>query len=166
MLKVSLKDISDSKEIHSLINCSEKPYYPEFNYISLEQLNKYKFKKSNYIYVSFNNKNFSNFLYNNGKYYHYIASCKDIDSNTKTQICTENIIVQCINQNSLIPNNSNIVNGVGFLFSGGKIIDIKWNRDSTNPIKITDMNGKSINLIHGNLWWIILTNNSSIKYEE
>ena len=106
----------------------------------------------------------SNFIYENGLYYHYRDVVKDIDRVNLKPIAVSNVVVQFINPKDKIETYDITGTGKGYLFCGGKIIDIKWEKQRTNPIKIVDEHNNPVSLIKGSTWWIVLHQNSSVAY--
>ncbi|WP_138204878.1 DUF3048 C-terminal domain-containing protein [Haloimpatiens lingqiaonensis] len=137
-------------------------YLPKFNFLDSQDIKFNKSKKANNIFIDLNEYFSSNFLYKNGEYYHHNPSKEHIDIYYNDPIHVSNIIIQMVNSqsNKEFP----IGSGNGLLFSGGKAIDIEWNKDSDSPIKIQDKNGKDISLIRGTTFWIIVDENSSVVY--
>lgn len=137
-------------------------YLPKFNFLDSQDIKLKKSKKANNIFIDFNEFFSSNFLYKEGQYYHHNPSKEHIDAYYNAPIHVSNIIIQIVNSksNKEFP----IGSGNGLLFSGGKAIDIEWNKNLDSPIKIQDKNGKDISLIRGSTWWIILDENSSVVY--
>lgn len=153
-----------------------KNNYPVNNIdnISLSSLPKFKFldtldvkdfpQSAKYIFVNFNNDISSNFIFEDGLYYHFQNTFKNIDKESNKQISVSNIIVQYVDKKESYLSKDITGSGEGVLFCGGKIIKIKWNKDS-NPIKITDEKGNPVSIIRGNTWWILLKNDNSVIYK-
>ncbi|WP_035292454.1 DUF3048 C-terminal domain-containing protein [Clostridium sp. KNHs214] len=153
------KKISSSSGQKKPIDTS---YLPKFDFLDSEDIKLRKGKKANNIFIDFNEYFSSNFLYKEGQYYHHNPSKEHIDAYYNTPVHVSNIIIQIVNSksNKKFP----IGSGNGLLFSGGKAIDIEWNKNLDSPIKIQDKNGKNISLIRGSTWWIILDESSSVVY--
>jgi hypothetical protein len=155
-------------EIHPLIdvNDSTNKVMPDFNYLNLSDIPDYYSRSANLITVNFNDETNSNFIYDNGKYCLTNKSSKIYDKTNIYKIEISNILTQFINNTNLTDiNNNSITTGTGYLFCGGKIIDIKWSKRKNHPIKITDESGKPICLVSGKIWWIIVENSSYIEYK-
>ena len=145
---------------------------PEFNYKSIDNIPLNFTKPAGSIFVNFNSLLSSssslvssNFIYSNGKYYHYKDKSKDIDGLNNAPVCVSNVIIQ-ISNTSVTENNLNSIkgNGKGYLFTGGRGIEIKWNKEDSNPIKISDSNNNPVFLTNGSIWWIIIDSESSVVY--
>jgi Protein of unknown function (DUF3048). len=154
---------SRSDPITSIDNTTDSSF-PKINYIDLTELpNKYK-KAAHSIFVKLYYNLSSNFIYENGLYYHFRDKYKDIDGANLRPITVSNVVIQFVSQDVNINTYKIAGNGKGLLFCGGKVIDIKWNKEKTNPIKIVDEHGTPISLIKGSTWWIVLHENSSVAY--
>jgi len=145
---------------------------PEFNYKTSENIHLSLTKPAASIFVTFSSLLSSssslvssNFIYSNFKYYHYKDKSKDIDELNNTPVCVSNVIVQ-ISNTPVTENNLNSIkgNGTGYLFTGGKGVEIKWNKEDSNPIKILDSNNNPVFLNKGSTWWIIIDNDSSVVF--
>jgi len=138
-------------------------YIPKFNFQNKDGFSDKYTISAKSIYINLNNLCSSNFIYN-GKYYiHYRDTVQDIDKNNNSLLPLANIIVQFIDKGSGKYNiETDIGNGGGYLFTSGRGIQIKWNKEDTNPIKFTDLSNNPIYLNPGLTWWIFLDKNSSI----
>lgn len=120
----------------------------------------------NSIFITFNENTSSNFIYNNGMYYHFKDKIKDIDLNNNSQIAVSNIVVLLADKDFY---NEDFVYskpcfGEGILFSDGKKSKLTWNLTSNGIFEVFN-NNKPISLVRGNTWWIIINKNCSIAYE-
>jgi len=145
---------------------------PNFNYKTTNNISLNSSKSAASIFVTFNSlltsnnsQISSNFMYSNGSYYHYKNKTRDIDGINNTPISVSNVIVQFVNT-SVKDNNLNNINGqgTGYLFFCGKGLEIKWHKEDSNPIKITDSNNNPVFLVEGNIWWIIIDKESSVVF--
>lgn len=160
------------KNITSTENHNSIFLIPEFNYKPIDNLPLNFTKSAASIFITFNSLLSSssslvssNFIYSNYKYYHYKDKSKDIDGLNNTPVCVSNIIVQISNVPVTEDNLNNINgNGSGYLFTGGKGLEIKWHKEDSNPIKILDSNNNPVFLTKGSTWWIIIDKDSSIVF--
>lgn len=139
---------------------------PKFNFSEdANQINNLS-KSAQSIFVTLNSTLTSNFVFSEGKYYHYRDILKEIDKNNNEHVAVSNIIIQFVEKSSLV-NGIDSVNGegTGLLFMNGKGIEIRWNRKGDNPIKITDENLSDISLLPGHIWWIIMDDANSVTYK-
>lgn len=137
---------------------------PSFTFVDFINLPKNYSQSANSINVKLSKNIESKFIYENDYYIHYRNSLKDIDPITSKTISVSNVLIQFCNENKF--SSPLEVNGIGkgILFLGGKIVDIRWEKEKSNPIKVVDEYGKPVSLLKGRTWWIILKNNSSIAY--
>ncbi|MCB2295090.1 DUF3048 C-terminal domain-containing protein [Clostridium algoriphilum] len=122
-------------------------------------------KKATSIFVNFNEDITSNFLYEDGDYYHYRGLEVDKDNNTPVKLT--NIIIQFMHGNIISDKTlaSPVASGTGLLFSNGKAQDIKWNQAKNSQMKITDQKGAPISLVPGPIWWVFIDRDSSVAYD-
>jgi hypothetical protein len=138
-------------------------YIPKFNYLDKNKPSEKYNIAAKSIFINFNNLCSSNFIYNGEYYMHYKDTIKDIDSSNNSPLQLSNIIVQFIDKEPWEYNiETDIGNGNGYIFTGGKGIQIKWNKEYSNPIKFTDNSYNPIFFSSGLTWWIFLDKNSSI----
>lgn len=122
-------------------------------------------KNATAIFVNFDMLSSSNFIYQNGDYYHFKNKIKDIDSCNNKSIKVSNVIVQYINEKNIENSIDNISGkGTGILFSYGKASYINWLKSKDNPIQLTDTKGNFLSLISGPTWYIIINKTSSVVY--
>ena len=168
--KITYKAIFNNdttKNINSTINLNEyfNSCMPTFNFSNNASANDNKYNKAASIFITFNEDLSSNFLYQNGEYYHYRG--QGSDKNNNTPLKTSNVIVQYINDN--IINDETLTTpenyGTGLLFSDGKAQGIKWDRGKNSAIKIFNQKGGTVSLMPGSTWWIFINNNSSVAYD-
>lgn len=156
-----------SQNLQSTIDLNENciDYLPKFNFTEAINLPSTS-KKASILFANVGNI-ISSFIYEDGVYYHFKNNVKQIDPNNNNYVTVSNIIVQLANISSLENINLSTLTGTGegYLFHGGKVIDIKWNRQKDNPIEITDDNGNKVSLVKGSTWWIITDKYSSIIYK-
>jgi len=145
---------------------------PQFNYMQTGSKSLNSTKSATSVFITFNSLLSStsslvssNFIYNNNKYYHYKDKSEDIDELNNTPVSVANVIVQ-ISNTSVTENNLNSIkgNGTGYLFTGGKGLEIKWYKEDTNPIKILDSNNNPVFLNKGSIWWIIIDKDSAVVF--
>lgn len=158
---------------------SREPYKPSpitsFKKVSLESIPKFSFsnnlnkiydknQKASYIFITMNYDTFSNFIYENGYYTHFKNTRLDMDARDYKTIFVSNIIVQYTDNYDGIANLYEVGAGKGILFSGGKAIDIEWEKNVNATIEIRDTSGNDITLLDGKVWWVILNKNCYLTY--
>jgi hypothetical protein len=187
---VSLDGISNAEIIYEYLDKSRVPYYkalfeknppiksnpivsidsiqnrllPKLNFIDSIDLPKDFTRSAGSIFVSLSYNLFSNFIYEDDTYHHYRDTYKDIDKSTSKEVAVSNVVIQFVKANIEISSPQVSGNGKGLLFRGGKVIDIKWDRQKSQPIKVIDEEGNPVSLIRGKTWWIIIHENSSVAY--
>ncbi|MBW9157537.1 DUF3048 domain-containing protein [Clostridium tagluense] len=149
---VILKDYSNS-------------YLPKFNFsnnIAIADINS---RNAINIFITFNEGSSSNFLYQNGEYYHYRGL--NIDKDNISPVKFSNVIVQFIHgtiiSDETLTSSEN--QGTGLLFCAGVAQDIKWSRKKSSPIKINDKEGREVSLMPGPTWWIFIDKDCSVAYD-
>lgn len=140
-------------------------YIPKFNFVESINLPSDS-KKASILFANLSNI-MSSFIYEEGLYYHFKNNVKQIDANNNNYVTVSNIIVQLVDKSCLDNLNLNTLagSGKGYLFHGGKVLDIKWNKKKDNPIQITDDKGDEVSLVKGSTWWIITDKSASIIYK-
>jgi len=150
--EVTLKEYSNS-------------YLPKFNFSDNISITNIKGRIATNIFISYNEVLSSNFLYQNGEYYHYRGV--RIDKDTDSPVKLSNVIVQFIH--GTIANEETLTSsencGTGLLFCNGLAQDIKWNREENSPIKISDEKGGAVSLMPGPTWWIFIDKDCSVAYD-
>jgi hypothetical protein len=156
-----------AKNVSKVINLKEysNTYLPKFNFMDNIEITNTSARNATSIFITFNEDSSSNFLYENGEYYHYRGLCIDNDNNRPIKF--SNVIVQFIHGNilsdeSLISSESY---GTGLLFCGGKAQDIKWTRKKDSQIKIMYQGGGVVSLAPGPTWWIFINKDCSVAYD-
>jgi len=153
------------KDIQPTIEVKERTinYIPKFIFTDKKTTSKKYDLVAKSIFINFNNLSSSNFIYNGEYYIHYKDKVKDIDNTTNLPLPLSNIIVQFIDKEaceySLEKDDGN---GIGYIFTVGKGIKIKWDKENTNPIKFTDNSYNPIFFTSGLTWWIFLDKTSTI----
>lgn len=156
-----------SKNISGAVTLKDysKSYLPKFNFSDNITIIDIKGRNATNVFVTFNEDSSSNFIYQNGEYYHYRNLCldKDLDSPVKLS----NVIVQFIHGNitneELLTCSENY--GSGLLFCGGMAQDIRWTREKNSPLKINDEMGREVSLMPGSTWWIFIDKDCCIAYD-
>lgn len=187
---VSLNGISHADIIYEYLDTVGTPYYkalftknppiksnpivsiesipfnllPKLNFMDEFDLPKDFTRSAGSIFVALNYNLFSNFIYEDDSYHHYRDTYKDIDNLTSKPIAVSNVVIQFVKEDIKITSPQITGTGKGLLFRGGKVIDIKWDKEKNKPIKVLDENGNPISLIRGKTWWIIIHENSSVAY--
>ena len=156
-----------AKNISGTVNLKKysNSYLPKFNFSNNIAIADIKGRKAANIFITFNEGSSSNFLYQNGEYYHYrgLLIDKDIDSPVKLS----NVVVQFIH--GTVTNDETLTSsenyGNGLLFCGGIAQDIKWSRKKNSSIKIVDEKGGEVSLMPGPTWWIFIDEDCSVAYD-
>lgn len=156
-----------AKNISSKINlCNySNSFLPKLNFMDSIKLNDTNSKNATSVFITFNDDSSSNFLYQDGEYYHYRGLCLDKDNSTPVKL--SNVIVQFIHGNIISDETLSSAenSGDGLLFSCGKAQDIKWSRKKDSQIKISDQKGGPISLLSGPTWWILIDKECSVAYD-
>jgi len=149
---VSLKDYTNS-------------YIPKFNFSNNISLTGINARKATNIFVTFNEGSSSNFLYNNGEYYHYRGL--NIDKDNDSPVKLSNVVVQFIHGN--VTNDETLScfqnQGTGLLFCDGMAQNIKWSKKVNSAVKIVGEKGGEVSLMPGPTWWIFIDVDSSVAYD-
>ena len=157
----SAKSVSNSIDLDEYSNTC----LPRFNFADDIEGASIMGKDTTSIFITFNEDSSSNFLYENGEYYHYKGLFIDKDNNMPIKF--SNVIVQFISD-KIISDESLISSknyGTGLLFHSGKVQNIKWSRDKGSEMKVTDQEGDKISLVTGTTWWIIINKDCSVAYD-
>ncbi|MBZ9689437.1 DUF3048 C-terminal domain-containing protein [Clostridium estertheticum] len=140
-------------------------YLPKFNFSNNIALSDINSKNATNIFVTFDEGSSSNFLYQNGEYYHYRGLKIDKDNDSPVKL--SNVVIQFIH--GTITNDDNLTSsenyGTGLLFCGGMAQNIKWIKKVNSPIKINDEKGGEVSLMPGTTWWIFIDADSSVAYD-
>ena len=137
---------------------------PELNFIDDIDLPSDYTKPVKSIFTTLSYNIFSNFIYEDNKYVHYRDSLKDIDETNSKSITVSNIIIQFNTYNNINPSKSE-GSGKGLLFCGGKVMNIKWDKEKKAPIKLIDELGNPVYLLRGHTWWLLLKDATSLAYD-
>ncbi|MGG7096554.1 DUF3048 domain-containing protein [Clostridium sardiniense] len=134
-----------------------------------EFFNKENLKEALNITVKPNNIYETSYAFENGVYTKLMDGKIAKDALTNSPLTFTNIVIQKTDI-TLQTDNSHLdidlVNsGEGYVFSNGKVIDIKWSKDSEyGDTKLYDLDGKEISLSQGNTIWNIVDSQSVITY--
>jgi hypothetical protein len=137
---------------------------PKFNFIDVIDMPRDFTRSATSIFVTLSYNISSNFIYENNQYTHFRNKDKDIDKISSKPITVSNIIVQFSNTTDLNSPFDIQGKGKGLLFRGGKVVDIKWFKDGSNPIKLVDEEGNPVSLLRGHTWWVIVKDPTSVVY--
>ena len=156
-----------AKNISPIINLKEysNSYLPKFNFSKYTLTTPAKGNPATSIFITFNEDVSSNFLYENGYYYHYRDAQVDKDNNTLAKL--SNVIVQFIS-GSIINDETLTCSenyGTGLLFYGGKAQKIKWSREKAFEINLENELGGDILLNPGSTWWVFVDKDYSVAYD-
>lgn len=111
----------------------------------------------------------TSYKYKDGVYTKYMDGKVSKDASTNSELTFTNIIVQKTDI-TLQTDNSHlnidlVKDGEGYLFSKGKVIDIKWSKDSEfAQTKLYDSENKEVFLSPGNTIWNIVDSDSKIDF--
>lgn len=156
-----------AKDISPDVNLKEysSSYLPKFNFLKDALITRPIGDTATSVFITFNEDASSNFLYENGEYYHYRDLQVDKDNNAPVKF--SNVIVQFINGN--ITNDETLIspenNGDGILFCGGKAQKIKWSREKKSEISFANEMGGPVLLNPGSTWWIFVDKDRSVAYD-
>lgn len=155
-------------KIHPILDLkhSKNNTIPKFKFFPEGKLPKTFNKEALSVFITFTQDISSNFVYYRGQYFHFKDTYKDVDKNNNSAVSVSNIIVQFIDQGSSKPVEFSRIsgNGIGIVFSGGKAMDIEWNKEENKIIQISDAKGNRISLQQGRTWWIIIDKEASVAY--
>lgn len=140
-----------------------KQYSYDENYFNSTNLN-----SANKINLIINKSYSTSYEFKDNLYYKTMNSKPAIDKLNNTQLCFSNIVIEktpisLLNDNSHL-NIPLIGSGDGFVFSKGKMIEVKWNRNSKDSkTELTDVNGNEVFLSPGKTMWNIIDTKSKIE---
>ena len=134
-----------------------------------EYFKKETLKAANNIIVEPNNIYKTSYTFKDGVYTKHMDGEVAIDAITNNPLTFTNLVIQKTDitlQNDNSHLDIDLVNtGDGLLFSNGKVIEIKWNKDSEfGDTKIYDLEGNEVSLTPGNTIWNIVDSSSKINY--
>lgn len=157
----SAKNVSGESSLKEYSNS----YLPTFNFSNNIETSAIKSKSTTNVFITFNEDLSSNFIYQDGEYYHYRGL--HMDKDTDSPVKSTNVIVQFIHGNITNEDtlNSSENRGSGLLFCNGMVQDIMWSRNKNSPIKIVDVVGKEVSLMPGPTWWVFVDKNCSVAYD-
>ena len=155
------KNVSPKVELQEYFSS----WLPKFNFSSDRLMSDIKGENATSIFITFNEDSSSNFLYEDGEYYHFRGL--NVDKDDDAYVKLSNIIVQFIH-GSIISDEtltSSETHGTGLLFSNGKSQDIDWTREDNSAIKISDKVSGQLSLAPGPTWWIFIDKDCSVAYD-
>ena len=126
-------------------------------------------KSSTNILVEPNNVYKTSYNFKDGVYTKHMDGEIAVDALTNKPLTFTNIVIQKTDI-TLQADNSHLdidlVNtGDGLLFSNGKVMEIKWNKDSEfGDTRLYDLEGNDVSLTPGNTIWNIVNSDSKITY--
>ena len=142
--------------INSKFNSFDENYFTDSNLSSVSKIN-----------IEINKTYNTSYEYKDGLFYKFMNSEKAIDAINNSQISFSNIVIQktpitlCSDSSHL--NIPLIGEGDGFVFSKGKMINIRWKRDSeTSKTILLDNNDDPIPLSPGKTMWNIIDTKNKI----
>jgi len=159
-----LSDKNDSFKIHPLLDNSNSLSLtlPEFNYTTKDTLIGLYNNMAKNLTLNFDNSHFFLFSYEDNHYTLNDINDKSMDNELK-DIFIDNIVITFYESEDLqtLPKNS----GIGLLFTGGRVVDIEWSKNDSEPIKIVDEKGKPISILEGRVCWILADNSLKIDFK-
>lgn len=116
-----------------------------------------------------NNVYETSYIFKNGTYTKFMDGEVAKDAITNSPLTFTNIVVQKTDITLQTDNshlNIDLVNsGEGYVFSNGKVIEMKWSKNSQyDNTKLYDLDGNEIALSEGNTIWNIVDSQSKITY--
>ncbi len=124
------------------------------------------------VYIKYNRMYAINYIYEGGKYVRYMGSMPWEDALTKKALKTDNLIVlfvpSQIRKNDKAGRLKMNIEGLGkgFVFTGGKMTNIKWIKHPKEPLYLIDKSGDRITLNPGKIWIEILpTDKGEVAYK-
>ncbi|WP_040210088.1 DUF3048 C-terminal domain-containing protein [Clostridium polynesiense] len=133
----------------------------KFNFISSEgSLPSYYNNKGEILFVEFNSKDSSSFLYEGGKYYHVTHKSRDIDKVNNKPLSASNVIIQFVKENSISSQEEGF--GDALICSGGVYAKAQWAKEKDRPLKLTADSEKEVTLMKGTTWWITVVQGSTV----
>ncbi|MGH4120631.1 DUF3048 C-terminal domain-containing protein [Clostridium sp.] len=156
-----------AKNISSRVTLDEysNSHLPKFNFSKDALIPPASNSNATSIFITFNEDASSNFLYENGQYYHYRGLQMDNDNNTPIKLT--NVIVQFINGN--ITNDETLTlsdnYGDGLLFCGGTVAKVKWSSQKFSETSLKTETGGEVLLNPGATWWIFVNKDRSVAYD-
>ena len=134
-----------------------------------EFFNNNDLKEALNITIKPNNVYETSYTFKNGNYIKSMDGEVAKDAITNSDLTFNNIVVQKTDI-TLQTDNSHlnidlVSSGEGYVFSKGKVIEIKWSKDSEyGNTKLFDLDGNPISLSEGNTIWNIVDSQSIITY--
>jgi len=159
-----LSDKNDSLKIHPLLDNSNSLSLtiPNFNYTTKDSIIGLYNNMAKYLALNFDNRHFFLFSYDDNHYVLNNINDKSIN-NQLEDIHIDNILITFYESETLKTLSQH--SGAGLLFTGGRIVDIEWSKDDSEPIKIVDEKGKPISILEGKLCWILADNSLKIDFK-
>lgn len=159
-----LSDENDSLKIHPLLDNpnSLSLSLPNFNYTTKDSIIGLYNNMAKQLTLNFDNSHFILLSYDNNHYILNNINDKSIN-NQLNEIFIDNILVTFYESDNLQTLSKN--SGAGLLFTGGRIVDIKWSKNKDEPIKIVDEKGKPIFILEGKICWILADNSLKIDFK-
>jgi len=121
---------------------------------SPSSLPEYYNKEAQVIFVEFNTKDSSSFIFEDGKYFHIRDRVKDMDKISNKPLSVSNIIVQYIKENSSNTDDNQASSGDAIICSGGKFTKGTWVSSGKAPMKLLNSSGEIVQLVNGQSWWV------------
>lgn len=123
---------------------------------SPSSLPEYYINEAQVIFVEFNTKDSSSFIFQDGKYFHMRDRVKDVDKMFNKPLSVSNVIIQYVKEDHINKDNNHTSSGEAIVCSGGKFTKGTWLNSGRDPIKLVDSSGEIIKLVNGQSWWLII----------
>ncbi len=160
-----MREVTETKKIENKIAPEYFKFSEEYYTPDGPPINKVTINYGGYYKISF--------LYNNEEkeYFRYINGDLMKDNETKENIKTSNIIIEIVTMKVLDNVGrlqlNNIGKNRGYFLTGGRLIEIGWQKDSRNgKTTYRDLSGNEILLNKGVSWIQIVSPNTKIEFEE
>jgi hypothetical protein len=123
---------------------------------------------ANSINLKLNKYYFTDYSYNNGKYYKTMNGIASKNKGDEKPNAVSNIVIQATTIKLQSDNQHLDINlvgeGTGYVFSNGKYTKMKWfKKDINSQTILKDENGLDIPLSPGNTWWHIIDKNNIVE---
>ncbi len=119
-------------------------------------------KNAELIFLEFNTKDSSSFVFEEGKYFHMRDKVKDIDRISNKPLSVSNVIIQYVKEEDGSQINKTLSSGNAIICSGGKFTKATWSNNGDNPTKLLDLSGENIKLVNGQSWWITVKEGTAV----
>lgn len=129
---------------------------------SPSSLPEYYNKNAEIIFLEFNTKDSSSFVFEEGSYYHIRDRVKDIDRISNKPLSVSNVIIQYIKEEASSQSGNTPSSGNAIICSDGKFTKATWSNNGKDATKLLDLSGDSIKLKNGKSWWITIKEDTTV----